>query len=363
MKSPTRLLFLTFPISPDQELISLISFRTGVIIQDISNVFNGAITRGGIGTSMLEIVDMSIPSGIDSFTITAQLDDLSDGIYMNQARLSGLPISLGMTRVSDDPETIEPKDSTALEIFSFTDDPVFFDAAICGIQPATIDASTLGGSILWSDGSTEIRRQFSEPGRYTAELFTPCDSVTLIYDIAQSTLQVVSPQTMFSIIGGDSVQLSAQIVDGPGEIYWIDSTMLSCANCLDPTVRPLTDQEYTIFAIDSFGCVDSLIYTIQIDPFLDIYIPNAFTPNGDQLNDSFYAYGSDYTTVKDFRIFDRWGNMVMHRSDGRLNDESFGWDGTISGQEANPATFVYLLSVEYFNGQTRELTGEFYLIR
>ncbi len=91
------------------------------------------------------------------------------------------------------------------------------------------------------------------------------------------------------------------------------------------------------------------------DPF--VYIPNAFTPNGDQENDVLYVRG---TLIKNmvFRIFDRWGEMVFESYD-RLQ----GWDGTFRGKKLDPDVYDYYLEVTCIDEQTNIIKGNITLMK
>jgi gliding motility-associated-like protein len=81
------------------------------------------------------------------------------------------------------------------------------------------------------------------------------------------------------------------------------------------------------------------------DCLTSLYLPNAFTPNGDGENDLFYVYGNGIETVH-LRIFNRWGELVFETTE--LNS---GWDGTYRGEPVNPDVFVYYLDVTFCQNQ------------
>ncbi len=91
--------------------------------------------------------------------------------------------------------------------------------------------------------------------------------------------------------------------------------------------------------VNIHNCVDSTEECIEISPFFTIYIPNAFSPNGDGLNDVFTAKGT-YICSFGMYIFDRWGMMLYN-----TNDINQGWDGTVNGGTniAQEDTYVYLI--------------------
>ncbi|HTB05993.1 MAG TPA: gliding motility-associated C-terminal domain-containing protein, partial [Bacteroidia bacterium] len=90
---------------------------------------------------------------------------------------------------------------------------------------------------------------------------------------------------------------------------------------------------------NKYGCVDSITQCIVIEPFFTLYIPNAFSPNGDGVNDIFTAKGT-YVCEFQMYIFDRWGMQLFY-----TEDMNRGWDGTVNGGQnvEQEDTYVYLI--------------------
>ena len=86
-----------------------------------------------------------------------------------------------------------------------------------------------------------------------------------------------------------------------------------------------------------------------------VYIPNSFTPNGDNHNDTLYVYGK-YIKTMQFSIFDRWGFKIFE-----TNNQLKGWDGKINGRKVPAGTYVYKLSYLEANNEIKEKTGLVYL--
>jgi gliding motility-associated-like protein len=110
--------------------------------------------------------------------------------------------------------------------------------------------------------------------------------------------------------------------------------------------------------INSFGCRDTMVQPIRIDPEFNYFVPNAFSPNGDGRNEIFYGQGIGY---EEFRmlIFDRWGNMIFESK-----DQSVGWDGRLAnGMEAQIDAYIYQITVRDVFGETHTIIGHFSLIR
>jgi gliding motility-associated-like protein len=88
-----------------------------------------------------------------------------------------------------------------------------------------------------------------------------------------------------------------------------------------------------------------------------IYVPNAFTPNGDGNNDILYAYG-DIIDELYFAVYDRWGEIMFEST-----DITKGWDGTYHGSVLDPAVFVYYIKAICRDKETFIKKGNVTLIR
>ena len=136
------------------------------------------------------------------------------------------------------------------------------------------------------------------------------------------------------------------IQNGPVVSYlWTPATELSCSDCETPTTTAKSDIEYTLTVRNNYGCEARDVFRLHV--FCtdgQVFIPNAFTPNGDGLNDVLMVRGKGIT-VKTFRIFNRWGELVFERKNFSPNDPKFGWDGKVRGVTATPDVFVYTADV------------------
>ncbi len=110
-------------------------------------------------------------------------------------------------------------------------------------------------------------------------------------------------------------------------------------------------------ARDKYGCTDTTRQYIKIDPPFNLYVPNAFTPDGDGVNDVFRAHGAGMETYK-MEIYNRWGKMIY-----RTKEVKKGWDGTINGDPAPSGVYVYKFTVKGKNGETKKVEGHVTLIR
>lgn len=118
-----------------------------------------------------------------------------------------------------------------------------------------------------------------------------------------------------------------------------------------------TNYMSTLIVQNSYGCSDTTQRLVVINPNYVIYIPNAFTPNGDGLNDIFQAKGF-YIQKFDMQIFDRWGEQIF-----TSNDINKGWDGTIKGKVIENSVYVWKVTVVDTQKKRHELTGHVTLMK
>ena len=108
---------------------------------------------------------------------------------------------------------------------------------------------------------------------------------------------------------------------------------------------------------NEFGCTDSIAYTIIIDPTFIIYIPDAFTPNGDEINDVFgpSVYGISKFEMK---IYNRWGQLIYHTL-----ETTKPWDGTINNNSAQAGAYTYSIVATDLKDKPHKYVGAFTLFR
>ena len=129
---------------------------------------------------------------------------------------------------------------------------------------------------------------------------------------------------------------------------WTPSTGLNCNNCPDPVVTVAGNELYTLKATTIYGCSDTdYLYIKTFCQNSQVYIPNAFTPDGDGRNDVLMVRGSGIKLVKNFRIYNRWGQVVFERANFNVNDPQFGWDGKVRNTStfSPPDVYVYYCEV------------------
>jgi gliding motility-associated-like protein len=148
-------------------------------------------------------------------------------------------------------------------------------------------------------------------------------------------------------------------------ISWSPEFKLSCYQCLNPEINPEKGGLIRIQITDLFGCTASATAQITVDNTFTVFIPNAFSPNGDGINDFITVFaGTDQVKeVKRFEIYNRFGDLVFSREGFQPNDEYLGWNGTKAAQKLNPGTYLYSVVVILTNGGEFAKQGSFMLFR
>ena len=124
----------------------------------------------------------------------------------------------------------------------------------------------------------------------------------------------------------------------------------------DATAINLPPGTYEVIVTDSAGCKVS--DTISISDAPNVFaVPNAFTPNGDGLNDEFTVINSNVSEFEMF-IYNRWGQLLFHTTD--MNE---GWDGRYEGKEEEIGAYVYVVKALFFDGTSAEQKGNVTLLR
>ena len=141
---------------------------------------------------------------------------------------------------------------------------------------------------------------------------------------------------------------------------WIPSNaIVSNAQVSNPKIR-LTDPEYTFYleVTDASGCKGFDTLRIKVFKGPAYYVPNAFSPNNDGLNDRFSALPVGISTTDWFRIYNRYGQLVFE-----TKDPVNGWDGRFKGKIQDTGTFTWLIRGKGYNNQLVEMKGTVILIR
>jgi gliding motility-associated-like protein len=309
--------------------------------------------------------------------------------------------------------------TSVVEIFSEPHPYLGPDTFLCSNSPLPLDAGPGFTSYLWHNGSTMSTMMANDTGLYWVEVTNVCgigrDSIYIRAIYESPELEVINDT---SICWGDSIWIEVDTsnlilswwdgIDVPGRYisqqgsYFavvrdtngcMDNDQWTLSHILPPnislgpdtticegdmiTLSPgtgflnyiwndgstgdhqdvLIEGPVTVTVLNECGADSDTMWVYLEDCTATLYVPNAFTPNGDGLNDIFSAEG---LFIQDFslQIFDRWGRLVYHGT-----DIAEGWDGTAEGMPAPPGAYAWRLYFKTEFGREGTLMGTVILHR
>jgi gliding motility-associated-like protein len=171
-----------------------------------------------------------------------------------------------------------------------------------------------------------------------------------------------------TILLGQDTQLLVQVSNAIGGLRYAwspeDSVWLSCMDCINPSVYNLDYQNYfEVLVTDSLGCSAEDQILVTVEKPRKVFVPTAFSPNDDLTNDRLLVHGQQTSRALNFRVFDRWGEMIYEAKNFNFNDPDVGWDGTFRDKPADPGVYVWVLEVQYVDGVVEVFRGNTTLIR
>ena len=166
-------------------------------------------------------------------------------------------------------------------------------------------------------------------------------------------VQIINRDTVLKY--GQSIQLLAS---GAFLYSWNPISTLSNPNIVNPVATPTEPTTYHVFGLAENGCRNEDSIRINIDYRDNLYVPSAFTPNGDGKNDVFRVSNITFQKLQEFRVFNRWGQEIFSTTDANK-----GWDGSWKGVPQDMGSYQYLVRVAYPDGYIETYKGNVTLIR
>ncbi len=223
----------------------------------------------------------------------------------------------------------------------------------------TLSALGAGLTYTWSgglSGSTLVSGLAAGSYTVTVRDGSGCTATTTA-NISLFPDPVVGVGTNETIAQGESILLTAS---GGIRYLWNPSSSLNNDTLYNPTAIPDQTTSYKVSVTDVNGCtaIDSVLITVVSCEASKIFVPTAFSPNGDGQNDVLYVRGALCAIQLHFQLFDRWGEVVFETT-----NPATGWDGTFKGKTMETGVFAYYLTAILSNGQSVSKRGNITLIR
>ena len=243
------------------------------------------------------------------------------------------------------------------------------DTVICFNTAAQLSGTYTGVSFSWSPAShltnPNITNPIATPPRTTPYILTVYDTIGCPKPGRDTVIVTVLPKVRAfagrdtSVVVGQELQFNGS----GGVIYlWSPPTGLNNVTIPDPKGiygAEIDSVRYKLFVTDQAGCADSafvLVKVFKTNP--SVFVPTAFTPNNDGLNDVVRPIAVGIQRIKNFSIYNRWGQMVF-----TTTENGRGWDGRITGRLQNSGVFVWMVSAIDYTGKPIFSKGTTTLIR
>ena len=192
-----------------------------------------------------------------------------------------------------------------------------------------------------------------------------CFTDTAYRVVTVGLLPIVSLGPDKILANGTNYQMVSTVSNGPIVTWlWFPANNLDCANCPNPIASIRNNISYILKATSNYGCIG--VDTINIKASCEsnqVFVPNAFTPDGDGVNDVLMIRSSGLSIVKHFTIYNKWGEVVFERNNFSPNDPKMGWDGQIKGKPGFAEVYVYTAEVICENGVSFTYKGNTTLIK
>lgn len=237
------------------------------------------------------------------------------------------------------------------------------DAFVLEVQTDEENEITVTGDNFQQAGIN--RFEIVPPGDYELEILSPsgCDT-TLNFVVPEVFPLTVSLMPDTTILLGASIKIVSEVNASDIIHFWTPIEGLNDTTLLEPISTPLSTTTYFLAVTDGMcSAVDTV--TIFVNEDVQVYFPNAFSPNDDGINDiyTFYpAIGVEH--VNSFQMYNRWGGLVYEILD--MPPAPAGvqtWDGMLRGKPVNPDTFVYVAELRLTDGRTVLFKGSVHLVR
>lgn len=246
------------------------------------------------------------------------------------------------------------------------------DTAICNLTFAILrgSAANVSGDVNYSWSPTD---NIEFPQQAVTQVYPPKSDTVYIYTLTvtddygcnfsvtdQVEVRVQPPVPAFA--GNDTTAVlgvAHQLFSSGGSTYlWSPAGPLNSATAQNPLATLQADQKFVVRVTDFAGCIGYDTVFVKAYQGPAYYIPNAFSPNGDGLNDVFRPVPAGIVRTEWFRIFNRLGETIFEN-----NEYMKGWDGTYKGKKQPIGAYVWVIKGLDRNGKSVEMKGTVMLVQ
>ncbi|OAV43521.1 hypothetical protein A3850_002985 [Lewinella sp. 4G2] len=359
--------------SPDPFVFTII--EPDVLDLAIDSTMSASVTCSGESDGMITV-----------FVNSVNNNDLGDAPYTwsgnvadpSSSTATGLPpgsYGVTITDVNGCQDSVR-YDISEPDLITFNVLPI--EEPLCFGQPTSVFVDNVAGGT--ATGPEDYTFSVNNNG-FRVGIDQPADAfagevIVTVFDAAGCSAQqiltvnqppeiVISLPEEITIELGDTLTRFNPIVSPVGDVYsylWTPATFLSADSIRNPIVSPFSDQAYALQVTNSNGCLAFADIFVNVDANRNVYIPNVFSPNGDGRNDDFRVFACQgVTRISDVQIYDRWGGLVYQETEVPPNclDGIRLWNGNAANNKpVNPGVFVYMVRVEFLDGESLLYRGD-----
>ena len=186
------------------------------------------------------------------------------------------------------------------------------------------------------------------------------------------TVELRFPNDTTEVNFGDEVIIGATVNGGNtiDTLLWEPDSLINNEGVNNIRFVAMGSRMISVTVVDSLGCTATDREMLIVRKDRPVYVPTAFSPNGDNNNDLFYIGANTEFVIglQDLRIYDRWGELMFSTEEIEggtfpANDPRFGWNGKHGDTDVNPQVFVYSVKAFFADGTSEEFKGDFVLVR
>lgn len=228
------------------------------------------------------------------------------------------------------------------------------DTSFCGPFKYMVQTNKPFQTYLWTDGSVQRNFTANKEGRVTVTVST------IEGCIDTAAFNIINYPQLFAEIKGDTNACASSVIDLKAN----DSMLFYRWNTgqTSQSIKILEEGKFSVIIIDKNNCTDTAYKMVKKNPNAfpnEIYMPNAFTPNGDLLNEGYPDNKfHDISAFYSLKIYNRWGEKIFEASEPGKN-----WDGYSLNKLSQSGVYIYTLSYLGCDNTLRNKGGMFYLIR
>ena len=217
---------------------------------------------------------------------------------------------------------------------------------LTGVEGGTLPyVVKINGNVVGTTYQTNLR-----PGSYMIQVQDQkgCEADSLVKILSGNDIKIDMPISL-SVDVGEEIILRAEVNVADTLIkdyYWSPADLVDCVNCFETRSLVLSDNDYVFTVIDINGCMQEQTTEVRVRLVPKIYVPNVISLSSGE-NGGMKLSTEYVKNIKDFRVFDRWGNLVYHKENIAPNQASESWRGnTMGGQTVASGVYAYRIVAE-----------------